>query len=324
METRANPTFGNAASLPPQMRERTIADRVVRLIDLFARLCYAINDSRRAKTLLILLFVVSLFAPVLARSERLANNTIRDVKSSDITISSIGSWVRVNGRVAPARTYQNSADIGPIKLRSAYYVPVQTDGSRDALYVLMDTPPATSGVFTVSGQIMMGTGQDQPSLYMDLGDPPNVVLANWIARIGTVLMVALAALGAIVYLVHRSDYAIAAPITGVSRAVRAPRFTWYGDLGRQYGDVTVRDMSCDFIATVHEARFVCNQPKDLWNVSIRRLRAAQLGKVITPYGLLPSARISFEDERGLIRRATLVANAQPDLDTVLRVMSVVQ
>lgn len=297
----------------------------VRGLDLIARLCFALHESRRAKIALSLLLVMSIFSPVLARSDRIANETIKNARTSDISISSQGSWLRVSGRVIPSATYQNKVDMGFLQLRSNYYVAVQSEGTTDTLFVLLDAVPVgSSEPITVSGQIVMGTGSQQPAFYLEPGVPPNVAVANWIARIGSILIVLLFGLIALMLWVHHNDYVIASPVDAPERVTAAPRFSWYGDLGRQYGDVTVRNMACAFYATVHEARFECTHPKDLWNVSVRRLRSAQLGSVATPYGLMPSARIWFEDERGLARRATLVSNARAELDMVLRVTSMVQ
>lgn len=298
---------------------------LIRLLEWVARLCFALYESRRAKVLLTMLFVVAIFSPVLARPDRIANDTVREARTSDISISSAGSWLRVSGRVIPSQTFQNKADLGWIQLRSNYYVAIQSDGTTDTLFVLMDAPPTTgTAPFTTTGQIMLGRGSEQPALFLEPGMPPNVVLANLIARLGSGLIAVLLGLVALMLFVQRSDFAINSPIEAPERVLGAPRFSWYGDLGRQYGDVTVRNMACTFNATVHEARFDCAYPKDLWNVYIRRLRSAQVGSVVTQYGPMPSARITFEDERGLGRRATVVANTRADLDVVLKVMSIVQ
>ena len=314
--------FGEKGQIPRTLVGRNV---LIRMLDLISRLCFALHESRRAKIGLSLLLVMAIFSPVLARPDRLANDSVREARTSDISISSAGSWLRVSGRVVPSQTYQNKADLGMIELHSNYYVAIQSEGVADTLFVLMDAPPTPSAEpFTTTGQIVLGSGLQQPALYLDPGMPPNVVLANVIARVGSAMIVLLLGLVVLMVFVQRSDFAIDSPIDAPKHVVGAPRFSWYGDLGRQYGEVTVRNMACTFNATVHEARFDCTYPKDLWNVCVRRLRSAQVGSVVTGYGPMPSARITFEDERGLARRATLVANTRADLDMVLKVMSVVQ
>ncbi len=313
--------FGDKTRVPPARAKSNV---FIRLLDVVARMCFALYESRRAKILLSLLLVAAIFSPVLARPDRIANDTVKDAKSSDISIRSAGSWLRVGGKVIHSQTFQNTADFGVVKLRSNYYVAIQSEGSADTLFVLMDTPLTGTDSITVSGQVLLGSGSLQPAVFIEPGMPPNVVLANLIARVGSVLIVVLLGLATLMVLLQRSDFAIDSPVDAPAHVAGAPRFSWYGDLGRHYGDVTVRNMACGFYATVHEARFECTYPKDLWRVSVRRLRSAQVGSVATAFGPMSSARINFEDERGLVRRATLVANTRADLDLVLKVMSVVQ
>ena len=99
---------------------------------------------------------------------------------------------------------------------------------------------------------------------------------------------------------------------------------WFGDLGKEYGEVVVREMPCDFAATVHEVRFDSQTPKLPWRVCVRRLRSAQTTSLATRFGPMPAARIHFEDERGLSRRAVFAANSITNRDQVLQVMCLIR
>jgi len=298
-------------------------------VDRFARLCYWLHETRRARLLLWVLSLFGVAALLLARPGRIENALIRDYKPSDISLSTQGTWVRVAGRLLPEKSYQTRYELGNLELRGSRFIPLSSPGLSDPLYILDKDVPGYRVGDTISlvGQVMLGEGE-QPPIYLEVGLPPNVVLANFIAQVGVVALIVSIVFSALAWLVRFSNYALPVPLaeTGAAGAAlaKAPRFLWYGDLGKEYGDVVVREVPCDFAATVHEARFICEHPRELWKVSVRHLRSAQLLNLATQYGGLPAARILFEDERGLTRHAVFATNSTGNRDHALRVMSLIR
>ena len=327
------------------------------LTDRFARLCYWLHETRRARLTLWVIMLLGIASLVLARPGRIENALIRDARLSDISLASQGAWVRVSGRLVPEKGYQTRYELGSIELRGSRFIPLSSAESPDPLYVLDQHMPAyrNGDVVSLVGQVVLGEGE-QPPIYLELGLPPNVVLANFIAQTGVVALVVSIVFSALAWLVHFASYALPAPLAGGAALALAttaasapatkpatenhasskiaskvakqpktlPQFLWYGDLGKEYGDVMVREVRCDFAATVHEARFICEEPKELWKVSIRHLRSAQLLDLATQYGSLPAARIAFEDERGLTRHAVFATDSPHTLNHALRVMSLIR
>jgi hypothetical protein len=298
---------------------------LTRLVNRIAQFCYWLHETRRARLLLWFATLLGAAALLFARPGRIENATVRDYRLSEISISSQNAWARVNGVLLPDKGYQTRFELGNVTLRGSKFIPLTQAGAADPLFVLdEDLPSYRPGeMVTLVGQIQLGQGE-QPPIFLQPGLPPNVVLANWIARIGAWLLMLSVVFTALSWLVHFSNYALPAPAPALVASNQPPRFLWYGDLGREYGDVVVREVPCDFTATVHEAQFSALVPRDLWKVCVRRLRSAQLLDLATQYGSLPAARILFEDERGLMRRAVFAANSMHNREQALQVMSLIR
>ena len=295
--------------------------------------CYWLHETRRARLLLWLMALGGMASLLFIRPGVVENAIFKTYKLSEVTISTANIWVRVSGILLPVKGYQTRFDLGAVELRGGRFIPMTHPDATDPLWVLdEDLPDFRPGIpVTVSGVIRLGTG-DQPALYLQPGRPPNVVLANWVARIGSVGLIVSIVLSALAWLAHFAHYALPAPIETQStqsqnqsqNIANAPHFLWYGDLGKEYGEVVVREMPCEFVASVHEVRFDSQSPKLPWKVCLRRLRSAQTTSLATRFGPLPAARIWFEDERGLARRAVFAANSITNRDQVLQVMSLIR
>jgi hypothetical protein len=161
-------------------------------------------------------------------------------------------------------------------------------------------------------------------MFLQVGYPPNVVLANILARLGVVILMVLVFVALLAWLVERLDYAMPLPWGKSRQAQNAPALLWFGELGRQFNETYVRSQPATFNATPHEARFESARPRGLWSVSVRRLKSVQLFDVATPYGGLPAARLRFEDERGLQRRGVIATNSAASRDAVLQVLSLIR
>lgn len=314
-------------------------------LDAFAAACYRVRRSALARWLFIGLAVASLGAALFARPAQLENQTVRDANIGDITISSMNTYVRVSGVLDTIGAYRTSYKLGDISLYGSRFVPLVEPSTAEAIFVLDENLPTRdpSQPVTLVAQVMMGTGA-QPPMYLEIGYPPNVVLANTLARAGTVVLALVLIIALIAWAVERLDYALplpwnvpsaqtaAAPAPTVARtAPQSPHtppvpqgLLWFGELGRQYNDTVLRSQPAEFRATPHEARIDSAEPKGQWSVSIRRLKSAQLFEVATPYGSLPAARLRFEDERGLVRKGVIAAQSSKTRDAVLQVLSLIR
>ncbi len=193
------------------------------------------------------------------------------------------------------------------------------EGAYDPLYVLdqnLPSVPAEGGQVTLTGKLAVGTGQ-QPPYFLEVGDPPDIVLMNSLARAGAVLLAALFAAAAVNWYVRRANYALSVPYGTADAAPAAPALLWFGVLGRAYGDAALRQAPAAMTVNRSEALIQSLGQGAPWSVVVRRLVTADPTIVATRYGALPAARLEFEDERGLKRRAVLATNSQASRDALI-------
>lgn len=298
---------------------------LIRFLDAFAAACYHLRRSIIARWAFIVLAVLSVGLALFSRPNQVENQTVRDAPISTIRISSIDTYVRVTGFFDPSGAYRTSYNLGGIELYGGRFVPLVSPDLTEAVFVADENLPSTAPGHpaTFVAQVVAGTGA-QPPLYLQVGYPPNVMLANVLARAGTLLLAVMLLIAFIVWMVERYDYAIPLPWQAKTPPAAAPPLMWYGDLGRQYNETILRSAPANFVATPHEARFESVQPKGLWQVSIKRLKSVQLFDVASRYGALPAARLRFEDERGLLRHAVIATDTVTSRDAVLKVLSLIR
>jgi hypothetical protein len=298
---------------------------LTRFLDAFAAACYRLRRSILARWLFIALAVLSMGLALFSRPGQLENRAVRDADLGSISLASVDTYVRVTGFFDPAGAYRTNYTLGSVELYGGRFVPLVSPDLSVAIFVVDDGLPSTtpSEPITLVAQVMMGQGQ-QPPIYLQLGYPPNVVLANTLARLGTLVLAALLLGVFVIWLVERFDYAIPLPWHVKTPPAPAPALLWFGDLGRQYNDTVLRSTPAQFNATPHEARFESAESKGLWQVSVKRLKSVQLFEVASQYGALPAARLRFEDERGLLRHAVIAANTAHSRDAVLEVLSLIR
>lgn len=296
-----------------------------RFLDAFAAACYRLRRSALARWIFILLAVLALGLTLFSRPGQVENQTIRDTVIGDISLASTGTYVRVSGVLDKAGAYRTSYNLGGVALYGSRFIPLVAPGTPDAIWVLDENlPAADANVYvTLVARVMMGQGAQQPPLYLQVGYPPNVALANLLSRLGMALLFALIVAALIAWLIERLDYAIPLP-WNTAPAMDAPLLLWYGELGRQFNDVIVRSHPARFDATPHEARFESADPNSRWSVAVRRLKAVQLFDVATRYGGMPAARLRFEDERGLLRHGVIAVNSAALRAALLHVLSLIR
>jgi hypothetical protein len=319
----------------------TGSSTLTRILNALAGTSYRVRRSALARWLFIGLAIASLGVTLFARPSQLENQTIRETSIGNISLASETTYVRVSGVLDTTGAYRTQYKLGGIELFGSRYVPLVEQNSFDAIYVIDENLPTRdpSLPVTIVGQVLRGEGTAQPEVYLQIGYPPNVVLANLLARVGMISLATLFALALLAWTIERMDYAIPLPWSGnmdvphfatataqrgVATQEGAPPLLWFGELGRQYNDTVLRSQPAEFNATPHEARFDSIAPKGQWSVSIRRLKSAQLFDVATPYGDLPAARLRFEDERGLIRHGVIAVQTPHTRDAILQILSLIR
>lgn len=295
---------------------------LVRLLNTLAQGVYVLQRSRFAKPLLVVIVVLSILVMALARPAQSEDTTVYTMPLKDITATSVGRYVRVTGILAPEAAYQTQLTVLGITLRGGRFIPMLGEGTYDPLFVLdqgLPSLPEAGALLTLTGRIVPGTGQ-QPTYYLEVADPPDIALMNSLARLGLVTLVCLGAALTLIWYVRRSDYALSLPFGSSAPATGAPPLLWFGVIGQPYGDVLLRQEPATFVAGRAEALFSSAAQPGAWTVTCRRLLSADTTVVATRYGALPAARIEFEDERGLCRRAVLATNSQPARDALIEAL----
>jgi hypothetical protein len=300
---------------------------VSRILDAFAGACYRFRRSVFARLAFLALMLLALGTTLFARPKQIENQTVKNYTLREISISSIGSYARVTGVLNPLSAFRTNYRVGSaITLYGSRFVPLVNVNTSDYIYILDEGLPETDrvNVTTIVGEVMMGTGQ-QPPLYLRVGLPPNVVLANTLARIG----IGVIGLGVFTVLLlsimSRLDYAIPFPLDVRSTYNdRAPNLIWFGDLGKQYNDAVLRGEPTRLSATIHEAKFSSERENFEWSTSLKQLKSAQLLSIASHYGVLPAARIKFVDERGLRRRAVIATQSKDSRNSVLEVLGLIR
>jgi hypothetical protein len=294
-------------------------------LDAFAGACYRLRRSALLRWVFLALGVIALGLLLFSRPGAVENQSVREAELGSISLSSQDSYVRVRGVIDTAGAYRTQYRLGDISLYGGRYLPLVDTESFDMIFVADDgLPPYTPGMtVTLVGQVVLGTGA-QPPYYLQSGYPPNVVLANLLARLGAVMLVALVTAALLALAVEQLDYALPLPWGRPRQTQDAPALLWSGGLGRQFGETYLRNLPAKFNATPHEARFESAQPEVAWTVSVRRLKSVQLFDVATRYGGLPAARLRFEDERGLQRHGVIASNSASSRDAVVKVLSLIR
>ncbi len=298
-----------------------------RLSDGVAGAFYAFRHSPFARFVFVVLMLAAVGSAVFSRPKQLENLTVTNYSLRDIGIASAGQYVRVSGMYEPDEAYQRYLRLTALYSRSfgTQFVVLAEPGSGVVLPVLAQDLPALerNAAATLVGYIEIGTGE-LPPFYLVVGDPPNVRLANLLARVGLGVMAGGALLLLLLFVIHQLNYALPALWQRSPEVVDAPSLMWFGELGRQYSDVVLRGEESRFVAGIHEVRIEPSKPQRGWSVSIRRVRQAELFDLATSRGPVPAVRLKFEDERGLIRRGVLATDSVAARDAMLSVFALIR
>ncbi len=295
---------------------------LVRLLNALAQGVHVLQRSRAVKAALAAIVVLAIVLAALARPAHNEDTTVYTVLVRDITATTIGRYVRVTGRLMPEAAYQTQMTVLGVALRGGRFIPMLGEGAYDPLFVLdqnLPPLPESGAPVTLIGRIVPGAGQ-QPTYYLEVGDPPDIALMNSLARLGLVVLVGLVAASGLIWYVRRADYALGLPFATPAPVSGAPALLWFGGVGRLYGDVALRQEPANFTPSRAEALFSSARQPGAWTVICRRLLSADTTVVATRYGALPAARIEFEDERGLRRRAVLATRDVPARDALIEAL----
>jgi hypothetical protein len=232
----------------------------------------------------------------------------------------IDRYVKVVGQPMPEQAYQTAMPLGPITLRGSRFVPLQVAGTRDPVFVLDEgrIPQRDAiGHVTVIGRLTAGTGQ-QPSYYVEIETPINIVLNNNIARVGIMGLVALLGLMLLGWWVRAAHYALGVAGAGGGRA--AAGYWWFGGLGPGWGNAVVRNVRVEPDQTTQGLQFAAAAGGEPWQVQVRQAQRIKAVHAATPAGALPALRLTFIDERGLTRHGTLAMGNAVDRNTLMQTL----
>jgi hypothetical protein len=294
----------------------------------FARACHAVRYSKLARFMFVLALLAAVGTTVFARPKQLESMTVRDVDIKSLSTTMEGQYVRVQGMFDPDLSYQRYLRLASGFQQSyrSHFVVMADPSSGAVIWIDRRSAPSlpSNEPLTLIGRLSFGAPETQPPLFLIVEDPPNVRLANFLARAGMVALV-LGMLGAaIVALVHRTGYALPSLFGRAPNVGDLSGVFWFGALGRQYDDVVLQNEPGRFVAGMHEGRVESSRVPGLWSVCIRRLRAVDLFDVATPAGPLPAARIRFEDERGMQRKGVIAAGSVAERDAVLQLLQLIR
>jgi hypothetical protein len=289
-----------------------------KVLSSLATLSYAIRHVRLVSIGLLLAMAISVILIALARPDTWADTNIYTYSANASPITLIDKYVRVQGTLMPSQAVTGQASAGQIRLQGSRFVPVLIAGAPDPVYVLdrgLPAVPAEGGPVDIVG--LLQTKESFPSIYVTVGNPPDIPLQNLLARIGIVVgalgLVALV-LSAVMARMHF------APGLSVSPGASDTGLAWYGGLGPAEGNATVMGAPVSLARNAREIRLAASQPGEGWAVLIRRVLSAQPVTVATAQGALPAIRVRFADERDKERDGTVVAGDIAARDALLAML----
>lgn len=278
-----------------------------------SEMAYRLRQSRIAAIGFVLALAVCIWLIAMARAENWEDTRVIDLTSRSSLIGAGGRYIRVTGTLLPDKAYVTQANIGGVNLSGSRYVPLIIEGGTDPIFVA-DTNiprPDARGRVTIVGKMQMGQGA-QPPFFIEVGNPPNLTLQNLLSRIGMVAALALLGMWLLVWWIGRRDYALGAGGAAVPNA--GDGALWFGSLGAEYGNAVVRHAPVTLKQVQGEIKLEAPAARPPWSVSIREVRRATPANIATVYGVLPGARIEFQDERGLLRKGAIAARDAATLE----------
>lgn len=297
------------------------------MFDTTANACYLFRNSAVARAVFIMLMLAAVGTAVFARPKQLENLTVKNYALRDISVSTADQYVRVSGMFKPDEAYKRYLRLNSIFGQGfgSKFIALADPSSGATIWVLDENLPELeqNAAATFVGRIELGAGE-LPPIYLAVGDPPNVRLANFLARVGIGVMGAGVAFLALLVVVHRAQYALPALWQRAPAVNDAPPLLWFGELGRQYDDVVLRCAPANFVAGIHEGKIESARVPGQWSVSVRRLRKAVMFDLATAQGPLPAVRLRFEDERGLWRTGVIATNSTAARDALMTMLGLIR
>ena len=228
--------------------------------------------------------------------------------------ASIDHYFNVRGKLMPAGRYQSEARSGSIRLAASKYVPIQLDTRTEPIFVLDDNIPAPKADSFVSFVGRLNTASDPVvSYFLEVDSPTNVPLINRLASAGMLVAALTLLVLGVGYLVSRNDYALSTnhnmgAANAATHLSTSPTL-WFGNLGARYQNAMTNQAPVQLNPTARDLTFESTGTEP-WAIVIKRITQTQPTHIATRYGALPAVRLSFEDERGLLRKGVLVAGEE--------------
>jgi hypothetical protein len=271
-----------------------------------SELAYRLRQSRIVAIGFVLALAACVWLIAMARAENWEDTNVYELTARSSLVSAGGRYVRVSGTLLPDKAYTTQANIGGVNLSGSRYIPLLIDGTSEPIFVAEGNipQPDAKGRVNIVGKMQMGQGA-QPPFFIEVGSPPNIPLQNLLSRIGLGVALALLGMWLLVWWIGRRDYALG--VSGKSVPNAGDGALWFGSLGAQYGNAVVRHAPVKLHGGSGEIKLESPASRPPWSVRLREVRHATPANIATAYGLLPGARIEFQDERGLLRKGAIAA-----------------
>ena len=242
---------------------------------------------------------------------------VYDLTEKTSISASMDRYFNVQGQLMPEGRYQTTRKIGSFQLSGSRYIPLSVAGRDDPIFVLDENLPAPNadGLVSFVGKLT-AAGDPAVNYFFKIERPTDIPLINRIARIALMVaaLIVLGLLGG--WLVRGFNYALAASGSTHSAAA-APDWMWFGSLGARYQNAYLRQAPAHKNVAAQDVTFESSSDEP-WAVVVRRAQQAAPLSIATAYGPLPAIRLTFEDERGLMRKGVAVANSVQARDALLQ------
>lgn len=289
-----------------------------------AVLCFRLRYSAAARSVLILTLLAAAAAVLFARPAQLTDMSVRSLVIGAVDEDAAGDYVRVSGMFRPDETMKRYLRLEQILGRGygPEYAAIVDPNSGAVLWVREERSLTreANAPLTVVGRVTIGFG-DEPPLYIRVGSPLLVLAAEWIVRLGVVLIIVGIGAVALVWFADRMQFALPSLWRSSASVADSTRLLFYGGLGYSYDDIQLRAAPVRLDVGVYEVRIVGTTGLRNWSIVVRRVVEIDAYDVASSEGPLAGFWIRFEDDRGLVRNAVLAAQSRRARAVLIEVLS---
>lgn len=289
-----------------------------------ASLCFRLRYSAVARSVLILTVLAAVAAVLFARPAQLTDLSVRPLVIDAAGADAAGDYVRVSGMFRPDETMKRYLRLEQILGRGygPEFAAIVDPNSGAVLWVREDRTLTreANAPLTLIGRVTIGYGEEPP-FYILVGRPLLVRAAEWIVRLGVVLIIVGIGMVALLWFAERMQFALPSLWRSSDAVAESTRLLFYGGLGYSYDDVQLRAAPVRLDAGVYEVRITGTSEPLKWSIVVRRVLEIDVYDVASTEGPLAGFWIRFEDDRGLLRTVVLAAPSRRARAVLIEVLS---